>query len=151
MVAGTKSPWLGAVLPTTSPSVRRLGVFGTGLNEGIAAAIGLPVDLMTAGVNAGARGTGDLLHALGLIAPAYRMPQIQDPAGGSDSVNNVLRLMGLESFAPQDNLDRYIDADGQLVGGTAAGLGANAVAAKAVPLLIRNMVESHLGATEQPE
>jgi hypothetical protein len=41
--------------------------------------------------------------------------------------------MGLESFTPQDNPDRYINAGGQLVGGTAAGLSANAAAAKAMP------------------
>ncbi len=103
--------------PFASPSLEhRAGAVGTGINRGIASVVGAPVDLITGAINAGSRGVGDLLHATGLVSPEFRAPQISSPIGGSADFNATMGNAGLESFQPQDTLDRYLSAGGEGIG-----------------------------------
>src|SRR5690606_34212701 len=62
------------------------------LNQGIASGLGAPVDLITGGLNAGISG----LNMMGAdISP------IQDPFGGSASINAGLRSLGINAAPPE--------------------------------------------------
>lgn len=54
----------------------------SGLNEGIAAGLGAPVDLATMGINATTRGINALAHT--------DIPQIEKPVGGTDTFRAIL-------------------------------------------------------------
>jgi hypothetical protein len=116
------------------------GIFGSGINQGLADIFGAPVDLFTGAANALARGIGDAGHALGVIPPEHHTGQIQHPFGGSESINEGINAglnalsgaMGLGSFdsQPQNTPERYIGAAGRGVGNAVGGGGAEALAAR---------------------
>lgn len=63
-----------------------------GVNQGIAGALGAPVDLMAGALNLGIRGVN--------AAAGSEIPQIEKPFGGSESIMGGMRAVGVEG--PQD-------------------------------------------------
>lgn len=73
---------------------------GNGVNEGIAATLGAPVDLMTMGLNAGIAGVNRLAGT--------KIPRISDPAGGSGTFQDGLKASGaLTDAQPQTTAQHY--------------------------------------------
>lgn len=107
----------------------------SGVNEGLAMAAGAPVDLLTAGVNAGAAG-------INAVAGTDIKP-IQDPVGGSKMFTDLMSpTIGEESAEPGKQVVRRI---GQEVG--AAALPGAAIAVKAAkPLAVAgNTLKTAIG------
>ncbi len=94
----------------------RAPVFLQGANEGIAGTLGMPVDLVAAGLNAGSRGINSLT--------GYDLGQISNPLGGSQSFNDLFSKIGAvdPNFQPRDAADTALLAGGRGVGQTATML-----------------------------
>lgn len=102
---------------------------GNGLNEGLAATLGAPVDLLTTGIN---MGTGGINRATG-----SNIPPITNPVGGSQSFVKLLGGVGAITDAePQTTAQRYTRSIAR-EGGALAIPGAATVAKanKAAPVL----------------
>jgi hypothetical protein len=79
----------------------------SGLNEGIAALAGAPVDLLTGALNMGAKGVNYLAGT--------DIPQIENPLGGSDSIKSALDPL-ISDVEPQTGGQRYLRRIGREVG-----------------------------------
>lgn len=91
----------GGALPTAEqpPAARRTGVvanLAAGANAAIAGTAGLPVDLMTGGVNIAIRGVN--------AAAGTAIPPITNPVGGSESIRRAMGVVGAnpDDVAPAD-------------------------------------------------
>jgi hypothetical protein len=85
---------------------------GSGTSEGIARALGAPVDLMTGALNLGSRGIN--------AVAGTQLPQIQNPVGGSSTLQKLMDPF-ISDAAPQTTAQRYGRRIGQEVGfGTVA-------------------------------
>lgn len=80
-----------------------------GANEGVASLIGFPVDAATSALNAGVRGVNNLAGT--------ELSEIQNPIGGSASVQQLLRGTGsITDAEPQTAGQRYARRIGQEAG-----------------------------------
>jgi hypothetical protein len=97
--------------------------FGVGTQSGIANALGFPVDAVTGGIN----GLGSLT---GMWGP------IQNPVGGSASIDALLKPLNKDIPAPQTGLERGARRVGEEVGASAAmlPLAMASPAARAAPM-----------------
>lgn len=87
----------------------------SGVNEGIAQALGFPVDMATMAVNAGIGGVNRLAGT--------EIPAIQDPVGGSGTMTRLLDPT-ISDVGPQTAGQRYARRIGQEVGfGTPMAMG----------------------------
>lgn len=110
---------------------------GSGINEGIANAVGLPVDLVTKVLNMGAAAMG--------------LPQIEQPIGGSASLKGALDPF-ISDVEPQTGPQRFARRTGQEVGAAAVtgpAMGVRAAGATAANLA--SAVGSGLGASTAQE
>ena len=81
----------------------------SGLNEGLARLAGTPVDLATAGLNAGAAGINRLAGT--------NIPPIENPVGGSQTFEGLLSKAGaISENQPQTGGQRYARRIGQELG-----------------------------------
>lgn len=80
---------------------------GTGSSEGIAAALGFPVDAVTGAINAGVRGINSVAGT--------EMGQIEKPIGGSETFRNLLSPF-MSDAEPQTAAQRYARRIGREVG-----------------------------------
>ena len=101
------------------------GQFGAGSQSGIASALGFPVDAVTGGIN----GLGQLT---GLWEP------IQNPVGGSASIESALSPFREGIAEPQTGLERAARRVGQEVGASAGFLpaGLAMTAGRAAPMAV---------------
>jgi hypothetical protein len=90
----------------------------SGVNEGIGNMLGMPVDLMTGGINAVTGGVNKLTGA--------NIPPITDPVGGSGTFNKGMTAMGsIDQTPPQTDAQRYARTTGEAFGSSvvpAAGM-----------------------------
>ncbi len=95
-----------------------------GGNEALASTIGLPVDLMTGGLNLAARGINAVTGS--------SIPQIVDPVGGSASLRRAMGLVGAnpDDVQAPDGWDRAARAIGQGVVGALVPAGGAALAVR---------------------
>lgn len=92
-----------------------LGQGMSGLNEGIASALGAPVDLATMGMNLVPQGINAVANT--------RIPQINDPIGGSEWIKD--RMSGWGTYgATNDPSKQFVRRAGQSVGAAAVPVGA---------------------------
>lgn len=105
----------------------------SGLNEGIAQGLGLPVDLATMGINAGTGGVNALLHT--------NIPQIDNPVGGSGTFTQMLSpTIKPPTDNPADQMTRRIS---QEVGAMLIpGIGPVARSAKPLSTAAKELVAS---------
>lgn len=89
------------------PGTSALEQGGSGLNEGLAALAGTPVDLMTMGINAGTQGLNRLAGT--------NIPPITNPVGGSGTFNAALDPF-ISDVDPQTAGQRYARRIGKEVG-----------------------------------
>ena len=140
---------LGApVTPPPPPSTAAAGPsgvlanLGAGGNQAITGALGLPVDVATAVLNL-------VPHAINAVA-GTDIPTIQNPIGGSHSLNQLLGLIGANPEKVQQTgpADVYARALGQgVVGAVAPALGAEAAAGSMAPGIARTVAE-HVAASK---
>lgn len=126
--AGGAAPWesdpaveQAPPQPAAQPQTSIAHQAGSGLNEGIANALGLPVDLVTSVLNMGARAIG--------------APEITNPVGGSESIKAAMGDTLISPAEPQGAAQRYARRIGQEVGGAAVAgpaLGARTAGATAI-------------------
>ncbi|WP_425051528.1 hypothetical protein [Psychromarinibacter sp. S121] len=81
--------------------------FGSGLNEGLASFAGMPVDLVTSGINKGVAGLNNVT--------GWDIPQIENPVGGSQSIGELLSPFTTEE-EPTGSGQRYARRIGQEIG-----------------------------------
>jgi hypothetical protein len=108
--------------------------FGSGLNEGIAAALGLPVDMATKAINAIASPSDveiplkeDMTAGDAKITP--RGPLVSQPFGGSETFKGLLDPL-ISDVAPQNMGQRFARRGGQELG---FGVPASLVGARFIP------------------
>lgn len=102
----------------------RAGQGFSGINEGLAAALGLPVDAFTGLINTTTGGMNWLNEAVG-GSPEANIPRIESPVGGSDWLANVLAQSGAIYDAPNTDEGQFWRRAGQSLGAAAVpGLGA---------------------------
>lgn len=92
-------------MPSGVSSVARQA--GSGVNEGLSSLAGFPVDMVTAGINAGIGGVNKLAGT--------EIPTIKDPVGGSGTFRKALAPL-ISDEAPQNRGERYARRIGQEVG-----------------------------------
>ena len=97
----------------------------SGVNEGIAQALGFPVDMATMALNAGIGGVNKLSGA--------QIPQIQDPVGGSGTMTRMLDPT-ISDVDPQSAGQRYARRIGQELGFGVPMSGAMAATGPLAPL-----------------
>ncbi|MEO0560613.1 MAG: hypothetical protein AAF125_00765 [Chloroflexota bacterium] len=106
---------------------------GSGVNEGLADVVGMPVDLVTAGINAGVRGVNSLAGT--------EIGQIENPVGGSESIRGLLEPF-ISPAEPQTSAQDFARRVGYETGATVPFLGLNpagSMAAKAGTLGAANV------------
>lgn len=101
----------------------------SGVNEGIAAMAGMPVDLVTGALNLGSKGIN--------AVAGTDIPPIEDPVGGSGSFRDMLAPT-ISDTPPQTTAQRYGRRIGQDVGAMAIPGGAMLRGAKA-PMQLAGM------------
>jgi len=111
-----------------------------GANVGVAGLAGLPVDLMTAGINK--------------VGGYFGMDPIENPVGGSEFFRGIMEspqtLRGkkpLSEYAPQTESERYARRIGEFAGATAlpgAGIAAQTIkqGGKALPVIASDVLAS---------
>lgn len=109
------------------------------VNQGIASGLGAPVDMVTGVINAGISGANMIFppeqNLSGLItgeAPAPRFGHIQDPFGGSASINRGMSGMGVPVAPPEMRAEGFMENIGAGLGGAAGALVPFSAGAKAV-------------------
>lgn len=114
----------------------RLSQGASGINEGLAYALGLPVDAFTGAVNLTTGGMNWLNEALG-GDPAANLPAIENPAGGSDwMIDNLTNASMIREGADTDE-GQFWRRVGQSVGASAApGMGAGRSAGSVASALL---------------
>ena len=130
MVNLNPADWAAFSRGESSPARPPQQVTGTvanlaaGGNEALASTIGLPVDLMTGGLNLAARGINAVTGS--------SIPQIVDPVGGSASLRRAMGLVGAnpDDVVPSDGVDRAARAVGQGVVGALVPAGGAALAVR---------------------
>ncbi|WP_417578604.1 hypothetical protein [Pelagibacterium sp.] len=110
-------PWQRYAQPQQAPAVADQRPHGAAfLNQGIAQGLGLPVDMVSGAINAGVSGVNALT--------GWEVPTIDEPFGGSASINRGLNAIPGVSAAPPDtppeNLIEHIFAG---AGGAAGAIG----------------------------
>lgn len=103
------------------------GVYG--FNEGMASTLGLPVDLLTAGMNLVPKGINALANT--------DIPEITNPVGGSDWMQDKFKDIGFVGSKAETTGGLFARRTGQSIGATATALplgGAAAVRQAAIPL-----------------
>ena len=108
----------------------------SGVNEGLAALLGGPVDIVTGAVNLIPRGINTVAGT--------NIPLIEDPVGGSQSIKN---LMGsaISDVAPRTTAQRFGRRIGQEVGATAVPAGILARGAASLPRFVGLETASAVG------
>lgn len=103
----------------------------SGVNEGIAATLGFPVDAVTGGVNG----------VSGLINQAFgtQIPAIENPRGGSQSVREMLART-ISEDQPQTTAQRYGRSAGREVGAAVIPAGAAVRGAATIPQAVGRLV-----------
>lgn len=93
--------------PTAGKQTGYLANLGAGTSEAVAQTLGLPVDLTTALINAGAKAVG--------------LPQISEPVGGAGTFEKLFGLIGAnpENVAPADQGERLARAAARGAAGVA--------------------------------
>ncbi len=116
----------------------------SGVNEGLASALGLPVDAIAGGLNLGIRGIN--------YATGAGIPQIENPVGGSESMRGAFSPF-VSDVPPQTTAQRYGRRIGQEVGfgapvaaATAAIPGVGAAARASMPSYMAASTASDIGA-----
>lgn len=84
------------------------------LNQGIASGLGAPIDLVTGGINAGITGLN--------MATGGSIPPIRDPIGGSASINQAMRSVGVTAAPPDVRPEGFVENVAAGVGGAAGAL-----------------------------
>ncbi len=138
---------MGAVTPQTNTNLAEQ--VGSGVNEGLAAGFGLPVDAATALINGLTNRGQDLQMGFnpetGEVSVAERDasgPTISNPVGGSAQLREVLDPL-ISDVDPQTAAQRYGRAFGQDVGASAVPLaGAMSRAARPMSVLGLEMASS---------
>src|SRR5690606_251659 len=87
----------------------------SGINEGIAAALGLPIDALTGAVNLTTGGMNWLGDLVGL-PPETSIPRIDNPVGGSQWLRQFGEDQGLIRADPQTDAGAFWRRAGQSVG-----------------------------------
>ncbi|MEM8978164.1 MAG: hypothetical protein AAGD04_01650 [Pseudomonadota bacterium] len=132
----------GLVPTTTGTTPAKTSVLeqaGNGINEGLAAVLGAPVDLATAGINLGTAGINHLTGA--------DIPKIQDPVGGSTTFETLLGETGsITPAQPQSGLQRYARSIGREVGALALPGGTAVAKANRVVPAVGSLAASAGGA-----
>lgn len=112
----------------------------SGVNEGLADMLGTPVDLVTSGINGLAGGINWLTGS--------QIPAIQNPAGGSQSMRNLLAPT-ISQDAPQGAAQRYARSIGREAGASAIpvlGMAGSGMRAADAGLQAASVVGSGVGA-----
>jgi len=89
--------------------------FGSGLNEGLAGVLGLPVDLATKAINAMGAPVDVEFSADGNAEITQRPPLVENPIGGSETFRGLLSPL-ISDVAPQTMLQRFARRGGQELG-----------------------------------
>src|SRR5690606_35161662 len=89
--------------------------FGSGLNEGLAGVLGLPVDLATKAINAMGAPVDVELSADGNAEITQRPPLVENPIGGSETFRGLLSPL-ISDVAPQTMPQRFARRGGQELG-----------------------------------
>lgn len=113
--------------PNYTQAPLQQGVYGA--NEGIASTLGLPIDLMTAGMNLVPKGINALANT--------NIPEISNPVGGGDWMQGAFKSAGFIGPDAETTGGQFARRMGQSVGATAAALplgGVSALRAGAIPL-----------------
>ncbi len=118
---GEVSPAAAQAAPPDQLSANTIAQIGAGFNEGLANLVGLPVDVVTAGLN-----------AVGF--------DIKNPIGGSDSIKKLLQISGIPDAPAKTTADRIVRRiSGEagaavLTGGIPLGLATQGARAVTAPL-----------------
>ena len=127
MVNLSPADWAAFHRGETPPAKPVSGIaanLAAGGNEAIAGTAGLPVDLMTGGINLLTRGVN--------AVAGTDIPKIVDPVGGSASIRRAMGLVGAnpDDVVPSDGFDRAARAVGQGAVGAFVPAGGAALAVR---------------------
>jgi hypothetical protein len=127
---------------SAEPAPEQRPHLGAFLNQGLAQGLGIPVDAISGALNAGVSGVN--------AVTGWEIPTIDEPFGGSASINRGLNAMGFDAAPPDIQPETLIEHIFAGAGGAAGAIGPVGVAGRLMSSTASPMAQAVGNTLTQP-